>query len=122
MGILAALHGPIEEQGRLSIHPHILLWFVNNLSEQWLRRVLRQETEEAKALLRGWQERVLATVQSTQLDSAAVLPLLLVENVEDAPEPQNTPFSEQQRKECRMDGELEGDARDPEKRRPLVAT
>ena len=78
VGILAALHGPIEEQARLSIHPHILLWFVNNLSEQWLRRVLRQGTEEAKALLRGWQERVLATVQSTQLDSAAVLPLLFV--------------------------------------------
>ena len=55
---------PIEEQARLSIHPHILLWFVSALSEQWLRRVLRKETEEAKALLRGWQERVLATVQA----------------------------------------------------------
>jgi hypothetical protein len=32
-GMLAAMHGPIEEQARLSIHPHILLWFVHNQSE-----------------------------------------------------------------------------------------
>ena len=32
---------------------------------------------DARALLRTWQEKVLAAVQSTQLDSAAVLPLLL---------------------------------------------
>ena len=30
-----------------------------------------------RALLRTWQEKVLAAVQSTQLDSAAVLPLFL---------------------------------------------
>ena len=27
-GMLAACHGPIEEQARLSIHPHILLFFL----------------------------------------------------------------------------------------------
>ena len=52
-GMVAALHGPIEEQARLSIHPHILLWFVHTQSEQWLRSLLRKETEEARALLRG---------------------------------------------------------------------
>ena len=74
--MLAALHGPIEEQARLSIHPHLLLWFANTTSQAWLRTILRQETEEARRLLREWQERVLLAVQSTQLDSAAVLPLL----------------------------------------------
>ena len=41
IGMLTALFGPIEEQVRLSIHPHILLWFVHTQSEQWLRRILR---------------------------------------------------------------------------------
>ena len=70
--MLAALHGPIEEQARLSICPCILLWFVHAQSKQWLRRILRRETEEARSRLRGWQERVLAAVQSMQLDSAAL--------------------------------------------------
>ena len=29
LGMLAARHGPIEEQARLSIHPHILFWLVH---------------------------------------------------------------------------------------------
>ena len=79
-GMLAAFHGPIEEQARLSIHPHILLWFVHAQSEKWLRSLLRRETEEARSLLRVWQEKVLAAVQSMQLDSAVVLPLLLTDS------------------------------------------
>ena len=106
----------------MSIHPHMLLWFVSTTSQAWLRSILRRETREAQELLRGWQERVLAAVQSTQLDSAAVLPLLLTEKPEAAPAPMSTPFSKQQQKDCRCDGQLEGDARKPEKRRPLVAT
>ena len=121
-GMLAALFGPIEEQARLSIHPHILLWFVHTQSEQWLRRILRKDSEEARELLRGWQEKVLAAVQSMQLDSAAVLPLLLAESPEDAEEPRNTPFSARQQQDCRMDGGEEDDVRDPGKRRPALAT
>ena len=92
-GMIAALHGPIEEQARLSIHPHILLWFVHAQSEQWLRSILRRDTESARQLLMQWQERVLAAVQSMQLDSAAVLPLLLTEDPQEAPSPRNTPFT-----------------------------
>ena len=121
-GMLAALHGPIEEQARLSIHPHILLWFVHAQSEQWLRSILRRETEEARSRLRKWQESVLAAVQSMQLDSAAVLPLLLADDTAEVPTPRNTPFTEEQRRECRMDGQPEEDVRDPTKRRVLVET
>lgn len=122
LGMLAAFHGPIEEQARLSLHPHVVLWFVHTQSELWLRSLLREDRgEEARALLRGWQERVLAAVQSMQLDSAAVLPPLLTADPASAAPPRNTPFSEHHQKECRMDGELEGDARDPE-RRPCLAT
>ena len=112
--MMAAMHGPIEEQARLSIHPHILLWFVHSLSEQWLRSVLRRDTAEAREAMRTWQEKVLATVQSTQLDSAAILPLLLHENAAEAEPPRNTPFSEKQRVDCRMDGQREGDVKEPE--------
>lgn len=122
-GMVAACHGPIEEQARLSIHPHINLWFVHNSSsEAWLRSILKRETQEAQALLRGWQEKVLAYVQSIQLDSAAVSPLLLEEHPELAETPRSTPFSPQHQKDCRFDGELEGDDCDASKRRPLVAT
>ncbi|CAK0852500.1 unnamed protein product, partial [Prorocentrum cordatum] len=119
---VAALHGPIEEQARLSIHPHILLWFVHAQSEQWLRCVANRETEEIRRRLRVWQEKTLAAVQSMQLDSAAVLPLLLTDDPDRAPEPRNTPFSEKLQQECRMDGELEHDVKGPEKRRVFLAT
>jgi hypothetical protein len=46
-GMLAAFHGPVEEQARLSIHPHMLLWFVHSTSKAWLRNILRRKTEEA---------------------------------------------------------------------------
>ena len=121
-GLLAALHGPIEEQARLSIHAHILLWLAHAQSEQWLRSLVRRETEEARRLLREWQEKVLHAVQSMQLDSAAVLPLLLSEDPTSLPAPQNTPFSEQHQSDCRMDGALEGDVKEPAKRRSLLAT
>ena len=121
-GMPAAFHGPIEEQARLSLHPHMLLWCINTTSESWLRSVLRRETTEAQHLLRRWQERVLAAVQSMQLDSAAVLPLLLSSDLSSEPEPENTPFTETQQRDCRLDGKLEDDARDASKRRPLLAT
>ena len=87
-----------------------------------MRSILRGETDEARRLLRGWQERVLAAVQSMQIDSAAVLPLLLHEDPRGSEPPRSTPFSEHQQKNCRLDGELEGDFMDPAKRRPLVPT
>ena len=121
-GIVAAYHGPIEEQARLSLHPHINLWFVNTTSQAWLRHILRGDTADAQARLRRWQERVLRMVQSTQLDSAAVLPLLLVDDPSSVSPPMSTPFSRKQQADCRFDGKLEMDERDSEKRRPLVAT
>ena len=120
--MIAVVHGPVEKQARLSIRPHMLLWFVSSTSEAWLRSILRRETDEARALLRGWQERVLAAVQSMHIDSAAVLPLLLTDDPNTLPPPRSTPFSPKQQAECRFDGALEDDARNADKRRQLVAT
>ena len=75
-GMISAMHGPIEEQARLSIHPHILLWFVSAACEARLRSILHCETAEARDVMRRWQESVLEYVRSTQIDSAAFLPLL----------------------------------------------
>ncbi|CAE7279356.1 unnamed protein product, partial [Symbiodinium microadriaticum] len=56
------LHGPIEEQARLSLHPHIVLHFVNRPSWRWLTSILRLETDEARARLAAWQEATLLAV------------------------------------------------------------
>ena len=40
------LHGPIEEQARLSVHPHIVLHFVNRASSRWIKSIMRLETAE----------------------------------------------------------------------------
>lgn len=122
VGIVAAFHGPVEEQARLSIHPHMHIWHVHGGSEAWMRSMLRREDEQSRARWRLWQERVLAFAQSMQLGPAAVLPLLLTDEPDAAPPPRSTPFSEQRQKDCRFDGKLESDERDPQKRRPLLAT
>ena len=56
------------------------------------------------------------------MDSAAVLPLLLTDSPESVATPDNTPFSEQQQAECRVNGKLEGAVREPEKRRVWLET
>ena len=66
--------------------------------------LLGGEEEAARQLLKGWQERVLAAVQSTQLDAAAVLPLLLTEDADAAPAPRSTRCTAQHREDCRFDG------------------
>ena len=43
------LHGPIEEQARLSLHPHIVLHSVNRASSRWLKSILRLETDEVRS-------------------------------------------------------------------------
>ena len=106
------------------MHPHILLWFVSTTCEAWLRKILKGETEEARDKLRKWQERVLDYVQSTQLDSAAVLQPLLAEDPSKLPSPRNTPFSKKHQEECKFDGKVENppDEKQPEKRHLFVET
>lgn len=89
---LAAMHGPIKEQARWSIHGHILLWFVSGACEARIRGILRREMHETREDLRRWQEHVLAVVKFTQLDSAAVLPLLCAEDPSALAEPLSTPL------------------------------
>ena len=48
--------------------------------------------------------------------------MLLSDDPSKLQNPQSTPFSHKHQADCKFDGALEGDVRDPAKRRPLVAT
>ena len=117
---IAHLHGPIEEQARLACHPHIVLHFVNRMSQAWLKGVLRRETSEAKSLLRSWQQQTLLAVESLMSSCAGLLPL----HFREAPFPkidlQSLPYLTKWQAEDKYDGELEDCKKYPEKRRDLV--
>ncbi len=114
---IASLHGPIEEQARLSCHSHMVFQYVHTQSQAWLRDILRMQTEQARNKLRQWQEAVISAVEATQITAAGVVPLVFVDHPCAAPELRSTPYLERWRDEDRFDGELEQDCRDPDKRR-----
>ena len=117
---IASLHGPIEEQARLSCHSHMVFQYVNRQSQAWLRSILRKETAEARQALRKWQEAVIAAVEAVQITSSAIVPLHFVDNAAalgEEVELRSTPYLPHWRKEDRFDGDLENDVKFPEKRR-----
>ena len=116
------LHGPIEEQARLACHPHIVLHFVNRASQAWLRTIMCAETEEAKQLLRTWQQKTLLAVESVMSSCAGTTRLLFqpVPFASDV-ELQSQPYASKWQEEDRFDGGLEEDVQDAEKRRTLVS-
>ena len=112
------LHGPIEEQARLSCHPH----FVNRASQAWLRTILKAETAEAKRLLRRWQEKTLLAVESIMSSCAGTArfqfePVPFRGDVELLPQPYSAKWQE----EDRFDGGVEEDVKEPSRRRPLIS-
>ena len=124
MNLIASLHGPIEEQARLSCHSHMVFQYINRQSQAWLRAILRKETVEARAKLRAWQEAVIAAVEALQVTASAIVPLHFVDDPQQAPPLRSTPYLGPWRVEDRFDGALEGDKKYPTKRRadvPAVA-
>ena len=117
---VAHLHGPIEEQARLSCHAHIVLHFVNRMSQMWFRRVLQAETSEAKAILRGWQSRTLRAVESLMSSCAGLMPFHFQELPFKPTELKGLPYLQKWQEEDKYDGELEDCNKDPEKKRVLV--
>ena len=105
------LHGPIEEQARLSCHPHIVLHFV-----------LKAETAEAKRLLRNWQEKTLLAVESIMSSCAGAArlqfePTPFRDDIDLLPQPYTAKWQE----EDRFDGGPEEDVREPGKKRLLIS-
>ena len=68
-GDVAALSGPLETQGRGSLHPHILIVLLGHDLGNRLRSImLRIQHGELVAELRRWSQRVLDAVQHFKYD------------------------------------------------------
>lgn len=115
---VAAAHFPIEEQGRRSNHGHGLIIFNSRQRLEWLRDLLRGTTTESKVKLEKWRSKVLQAVESMQSTCVAAVPLLMARNPADIEFSLHMPgYSEKQRAVDKFDGQLEGDVREPLKRR-----
>ena len=94
-GDVAALSGPLETQGRGSLHPHILVALLGHDLGQRLRSIMhRIQHGELLIELSRWSRRVLEAVQRFKYDSQ----LALGEQLETPQQP--LPFNERQRAEC----------------------
>ena len=94
-GDVAALSGPLETQGRGSLHPHILIVLLGHDLGNRLRSIMhRIQHGELVVELQRWSQRVLEAVQRFKYDSQ----LVLSEQLGTPQQP--LPFSEKQRAEC----------------------
>ena len=118
--MIAALHGPIEEQARLSCHPHIVMHYINRTSQAWLRSILLKDSPKAIQSLKVWQQKVIAAAEALQCTCVGTAPLHFVDNLEDALPLTSMPYPEKWRKEDKFDGQLEQDRKYPELRRVNV--
>ena len=94
-GDVASLSGPLETQGRGSLHPHILVVLLGHDLGNRLRSIMhRIRHGELVVELRRWSQRVLEAVQRFKYDSQ----LVLAEQLGTSQPP--LPFNERQRAEC----------------------
>jgi hypothetical protein len=94
-GDVASLSGPLETQGRGSLHPHILVVLLGHDLGNRLRSIMhRIRHGELVIELRRWSQRVLEAVQRFKYDSQ----LVLAEQLGTSQPP--LPFNERQRAEC----------------------
>jgi hypothetical protein len=90
-GDIVALNGPLETQGRGSLHPHMLIILLGHDLGDRLRK---QQHGELVVELQRWSRRVLEAVQRFQYDSQ----LALSEQLSSPTQP--LPLNERQRSEC----------------------
>ena len=94
-GDVSALSGPLETQGRGSLHPHILIVLLGHDLGNRLRGVMQRIGHgELVTELRNWSRKVLEAVVRMKYDSQQVLQQQLA--VSEDP----LPFNERQRSEC----------------------
>ena len=73
MGPVAVSFGPVEAQGRGSLHPHILVWLILAAHPSLLELLLRDKAA-FKHRLRQWMMQVVAAVVATQESATTGLP------------------------------------------------
>ena len=94
-GEVAALNGPLETQGRGSLHPHMLIVLLGHDLGDRLRHLMhRVQHGELVVELQRWSHRVLDAVRRFQYDSQ----FALSEQLSSPTQP--LPFNERQRSEC----------------------
>ena len=72
-GLIAAAFGPVEAQGRGSLHPHILVWLLQSSMQDVLAVLLRDRTS-FKARLNKWMRQVIQAVVAAQESAVTELP------------------------------------------------
>ena len=77
LGCVAAAFGPIEAQGRGSLHPHILVWLLL-ISMTDAIDVLMRDRAAFKTRIREWMQAVIAAIVTTQETSVEMLPARMV--------------------------------------------
>ncbi|CAK0850189.1 unnamed protein product, partial [Prorocentrum cordatum] len=75
-GPLAAAFGPVEAQGRGSLHPHILIWLLQGQLRVLLDMLQRDEARFQERL-NLWMRQVVQAVVATQQSAVELLPLQL---------------------------------------------
>ena len=73
LGPVAAAFGPIEAQGRGSLHPHVLVWLLL-VSHQEVLELLLRDKEHFQERIRAWMSRVIEAVVATQESAVTELP------------------------------------------------
>lgn len=101
-GPVLAFRGEIEAQGRGSLHPHILVWLVEQGWHDMLRDVLRDKTT-LRARVQAWVDRTIEAVHSVQVNTYTEVRTSYPEA--DIPD---LPFTEDMRDASGYTGELDG--------------
>jgi hypothetical protein len=106
-GPVAAAFGPVEAQGRGSLHPHILIWFLlAHLSD--LLDLLMRDKDSFRERVRQWMKQVIAAAMATQETAVTEIPRSMQggTNRADIQVPP-LPFGPNERSKTRADGEAE---------------
>ena len=102
-GWIRAAFGPIEAQGRGSLHPHMLLWLLDITIEEAVE-LLSRDRQTFQANLAKWMAQVTNAVQATQ--ESAVTELRRTWSCEGDVLPP-LPLGPKEQSKCRADGQAE---------------
>jgi hypothetical protein len=107
-GPIAAAFGPVEAQGRGSLHPHILIWLLLTELSDLLVWMLRDRSS-FKQRLDMWMRELISSVASVQESAVTQLPQTLQPGV-DSPNPTVVPplpFGPNEHRRYHADGATE---------------
>ena len=103
LGRVLAAFGPIEAQGRGSLHPHILVWLLLISMQELLATLLRNRAD-FKSRVQMWMRQLVSAIASVQQSAITELPVAMgTEEVVVPP----LPFGPQEKRLMKADGHRE---------------